>query len=162
MSFFYSSTVQTARGHKDNKNDNSSYGNSTIPNKDGAGVLQVPPSGQIVTQKLKVFTFAELKIATGNFRPDTLLGEGGFGKVFKGWVSEETYAPSKPGIGTPIAVKKLCIEGLQGSEEWKVNKLAYYPFASIQRSKIMNLLTLEHSFSEDINQYYALYNFWYA
>lgn len=30
------------------------------------------------------FTFDEMVIATENFKPDHFLGEGGFGKVFKG------------------------------------------------------------------------------
>ena len=32
----------------------------------------------------KIFTFRELAIATKNFRKDCLLGEGGFGRVYKG------------------------------------------------------------------------------
>lgn len=30
------------------------------------------------------FTFRELAIATNNFRPESLLGDGGFGRVYKG------------------------------------------------------------------------------
>lgn len=30
------------------------------------------------------FTFRDLAVATHNFRPDTLIGEGGFGRVYKG------------------------------------------------------------------------------
>lgn len=32
----------------------------------------------------KTFTFRELAMATKNFRQEHLLGEGGFGKVYKG------------------------------------------------------------------------------
>lgn len=32
----------------------------------------------------KTFTFRELAAATKNFRGDYLLGEGGFGRVYKG------------------------------------------------------------------------------
>ncbi|KAL1180021.1 hypothetical protein V6Z11_A03G200400 [Gossypium hirsutum] len=46
-----------------------------------------------------------------------VLGEGGFGKVFKGWLDEKT--PGKSGSGTLIAVKKLNSESLQGFEEWQ-------------------------------------------
>lgn len=68
--------------------------------------------------KLKRFTFANLKAATRNFRPDSVLGEGGFGSVFKGWIDEKSLAPAKPGVGMVIAVKKLNQEGFQGHKEW--------------------------------------------
>ena len=32
----------------------------------------------------QTFTFRELAAATKNFRPECLLGEGGFGRVYKG------------------------------------------------------------------------------
>ncbi|KAL5984379.1 putative serine/threonine-protein kinase pix13, partial [Asimina triloba] len=81
---------------------------------------EVCPSGQILpTPNLKIFTFAELKSATRNFKPDTVLGEGGFGRVFKGWVDEKTFAPTKIGCGMVIAVKKLNPESMQGLQEWQ-------------------------------------------
>lgn len=79
-------------------------------------------AGRIVTPNLKVFTFAELKKATRDFRPDTILGEGGFGRVFKGWVDENTYAPSRAGIGMAVAVKKSNPDSYQGQQEWQVIK----------------------------------------
>ncbi|KAI4383999.1 hypothetical protein MLD38_009774 [Melastoma candidum] len=75
--------------------------------------------GEILqSTSLKSFTFNELKTATRNFRPDSVLGEGGFGCVFKGWINEQTYAAAKPGTGLVIAVKRLNQEGLQGHKEW--------------------------------------------
>lgn len=85
---------------------------------DGGGV--VPPSGKIITPNLKMYTLAELKSATKNFRPDTVLGEGGFGTVFKGWVDDKTFAPSKVGVGMPVAVKKSNPDSEQGLKEWQV------------------------------------------
>ncbi|KAL8470496.1 hypothetical protein ACS0TY_033116 [Phlomoides rotata] len=67
---------------------------------------------------LKGFGFNDLRIATRNFRPDSVLGEGGFGCVFKGWIDENTFKAAKPGTGTVIAVKRLNQEGLQGHKEW--------------------------------------------
>ncbi|XP_058753047.1 probable serine/threonine-protein kinase PIX13 isoform X2 [Vicia villosa] len=65
--------------------------------------------GQILpTSNLRVYTFAELKASTKNFKPETLLGEGGFGKVYRGWLD-----------GITIAVKKLNSESLQGLQEWQ-------------------------------------------
>jgi len=77
------------------------------------------PNGQILpTPNLREFSFQELKNATKNFKPDTLLGEGGFGKVYKGWL--ESKQPPKTGSGWAVAIKKLNSESLQGFEEWQV------------------------------------------
>ncbi|KAG6506472.1 receptor-like cytoplasmic kinase 176 [Zingiber officinale] len=85
--------------------------------------LSVPPTPRsedeiLKSSNVKSFTFNELKTATRNFRPDSVLGEGGFGSVFKGWIDEHTFAPTKAGTGIVIAVKKLNQEGYQGHREW--------------------------------------------
>ncbi|KAK6922049.1 Serine-threonine/tyrosine-protein kinase, catalytic domain [Dillenia turbinata] len=82
--------------------------------------LPTPRSeGEILSSpNLKAFSFNELKNATRNFRPDSLLGEGGFGYVFKGWIDEQTLSAAKPGSGMVVAVKKLKPEGFQGHKEW--------------------------------------------
>ncbi|CAI0411987.1 unnamed protein product, partial [Linum tenue] len=61
----------------------------------------------LLATNLKSFTFGDLKAATRNFRPDSLLGEGGFGCVFKGWVDENSLTAVRPGTGMVIAVKRL-------------------------------------------------------
>ena len=77
--------------------------------------------GEILSStNLKAFTFGDLKSASKNFRSDSLIGEGGFGYVFKGWIDEQTLAPSKPGSGMVVAIKKLKPEGFQGHKEWLV------------------------------------------
>ncbi|TKY69710.1 kinase 2B [Spatholobus suberectus] len=88
--------------------------------KSNALSLPTPRSeGEILSSpNLKAFTFNELKNATKNFRPDSLLGEGGFGYVYKGWIDEHTFTASKPGSGMVVAVKMLKPEGFQGHKEW--------------------------------------------
>lgn len=86
----------------------------------------IPPTprseGEILqSSNLRSFTFNELRSATRNFRPDSVVGEGGFGSVFKGWVDEHTLAASMPGTGIVIAVKNLDQEGWQGHREWLVS-----------------------------------------
>lgn len=83
----------------------------------------VPPTprseGEILqSSNLKRFAFSDLKSATRNFRPDSVLGEGGFGSVFKGWIDEHTLAASRPGSSMVVAVKRLNQEGWQGHKEW--------------------------------------------
>ncbi|KAJ6903405.1 serine/threonine-protein kinase PBL3 isoform X1 [Populus alba x Populus x berolinensis] len=95
----------------------------TIPSYSGKSSSECFPTprseGEILSSpNLKAFSFNELKSATRNFRPDSLLGEGGFGCVFKGWIDENTLTASKPGSGMVVAVKKLKPEGFQGHKEW--------------------------------------------
>ncbi|XP_076917459.1 serine/threonine-protein kinase PBL34-like [Bidens hawaiensis] len=71
-----------------------------------------------ISSQLRKFNFNELKLATRSFRPESLLGEGGFGCVFKGWISENGTTPVKPGTGLSVAVKTLNHDGLQCHKEW--------------------------------------------
>ncbi|XP_031477479.1 probable serine/threonine-protein kinase PIX13 [Nymphaea colorata] len=106
-------TTSTSRWSSSGAHFSSSTGDSLF----SGGEL---PEGQILPMPtLKVFTFGELKTATRGFRPDTLLGEGGFGRVFKGWLDEKTLAPSRAGVGIVVAIKKLNKESMQGWQEWQ-------------------------------------------
>ncbi|CAH2038623.1 unnamed protein product [Thlaspi arvense] len=53
---------------------------------------------QATGKKAQTFTFEELSVATGNFRSDCFLGEGGFGKVFKGTLEKQDQV---------VAIKQL-------------------------------------------------------
>ncbi|OAY61228.1 serine/threonine-protein kinase PCRK1 [Manihot esculenta] len=67
---------------------------------------------------LRVFTFAELKSATRGFSRALLIGEGGFGCVYKGVVKVPDY--EKDGIDSKmdVAIKQLNRHGFQGHKEW--------------------------------------------
>ncbi|PHT36749.1 Protein kinase APK1B, chloroplastic [Capsicum baccatum] len=111
----------------DTSNSNSKRSSASIP--------PTPRSeGEILqSSNLRSYTFSELRAATRNFRPDSVVGEGGFGSVFKGWVDEHTLAASKPGTGIVIAVKKLNQEGWQGHREWlaEINYLGQLQHANL-------------------------------
>ncbi|XP_010260133.1 PREDICTED: serine/threonine-protein kinase CDL1-like isoform X2 [Nelumbo nucifera] len=62
----------------------------------------------------QTFTFRELAAATKNFRADCLLGEGGFGRVYKGRLES---------INQIVAIKQLDRNGLQGNREFLVEVL---------------------------------------
>ncbi|XP_015074248.1 probable serine/threonine-protein kinase PBL21 [Solanum pennellii] len=59
------------------------------------------------------FTFKELALATQNFREANLIGEGGFGSVYKGRLES----------GLVVAIKQLNLDGLQGHQEFIVEVL---------------------------------------
>ncbi|KAL8152177.1 hypothetical protein V2J09_009937 [Rumex salicifolius] len=98
---------------------------SDKPSKDEAKSSASTKINISAISDVKAFTFAELKAATRNFRAENLIGEGGFGYVFKGWIDEHTLYPTKPGSGIVVAVKKLKKGSFQGHNEWlaEVNNL---------------------------------------
>ncbi|KAK9164715.1 hypothetical protein Syun_005617 [Stephania yunnanensis] len=59
------------------------------------------------------FSFRELATATKNFKPTNLIGEGGFGKVYKGILE----------TGQIVAIKQLNKDSLQGNQEFIVEIL---------------------------------------
>lgn len=79
-------------------------------------------SNSMITSNLHIFTFAELQAITHNFSWSNLLGEGGFGPVYKGFVDNK----AKPGLDAqPVAVKLLDLNGYQGHKEWLVSLIRF-------------------------------------
>ncbi|KAK9748481.1 hypothetical protein RND81_02G060400 [Saponaria officinalis] len=66
------------------------------------------------TSSARPFTYRELAVATKNFKYSYLIGEGGFGKVYKGRLDD---------VGKVIAAKRLNLESLQGNQEFIVEVL---------------------------------------
>ncbi|KAL0417403.1 UNVERIFIED_CONTAM: putative serine/threonine-protein kinase PBL16 [Sesamum radiatum] len=65
---------------------------------------------------LIAFTFNELKSITENFRQDYMLGGGGFGSVYKGYISQDLRQGLQP---IPVAVKVHDGDNsYQGHREW--------------------------------------------
>ena len=113
-------------GSRDQAAVNAASGSTSASNTEtsSSSTPKISESLKVACQ-LRKFTFNDLRLATRNFRPESLLGEGGFGCVFKGWIEENGTAPVKPGTGLTVAVKTLNQDGLQGHKEWMV------PFPSL-------------------------------
>ncbi|KAK6913376.1 Serine-threonine/tyrosine-protein kinase, catalytic domain [Dillenia turbinata] len=60
----------------------------------------------------RYFSLAEIKSATGDFDPVFIVGTGGFGNVYKGYVEIS-------GHSTPVAIKRLNPGSQQGAHEFK-------------------------------------------
>uniref|UniRef100_A0A0E0LQ55 Protein kinase domain-containing protein n=1 Tax=Oryza punctata TaxID=4537 RepID=A0A0E0LQ55_ORYPU len=88
----------------------------------------------------RTFTFRELAAATSNFRADCLLGGGGFGRVYKGYLETVDQASNLQYAScyhtaniclikqeslqlTVVAIKQLDRNGLQGNREFLVEVL---------------------------------------
>lgn len=83
------------------------------------------------------FQLSELRGITQNFSSNFLLGEGGFGKVHKGYIDENLRQGLK---AQAVAVKLLDIEGLQGHREWLVCLIFYISYVFIFYCSIVCML----------------------
>lgn len=75
----------------------------------GSGGICTPREPGGLGNSRSLFTYEELFKATNAFSTQNLLGEGGFGSVYKGYLPD----------GREIAVKELKIGGGQGEQEFK-------------------------------------------
>ncbi|KAJ8559354.1 hypothetical protein K7X08_003412 [Anisodus acutangulus] len=76
----------------------------------------------------QTFTFRELATATKNFRQECMIGEGGFGRVYKGRLDR---------TGQIVAVKQLDRNGLQGNREFLVEVLM---LSLLHHNNLVNLI----------------------
>ncbi|KAF3964178.1 hypothetical protein CMV_011507 [Castanea mollissima] len=91
----------------------------------------------------QTFTFRELAAATKNFRPESFLGEGGFGRVYKGRLES---------TGQIVAVKQLDRNGLQGNREFLVEVLM---LSLLHHPNLVNLI----GYCADGDQRLLVYDF---
>ncbi|XP_042407231.1 probable LRR receptor-like serine/threonine-protein kinase At1g56140 isoform X3 [Zingiber officinale] len=73
------------------------------------------------------FSYAELRAATGDFNPANILGEGGFGQVFKGILND----------GRTVAIKQLSATSNQGKDQF-LTEIA--TISSVQHRNLVRLL----------------------
>jgi hypothetical protein len=112
-----SSTHQPAKDPPDSLKSKPSFDSRKEVSRDG--------SQHIAAQ---TFTFRELAAATKNFRPECLLGEGGFGRVYRGRLES---------TGQAVAVKQLDRNGVQGNREFLVEVLM---LSLLHHDNLVNLI----------------------
>ncbi|CAN1318703.1 Probable serine/threonine-protein kinase PBL23 [Linum perenne] len=76
----------------------------------------------------KIFSFRELTVATQNFTYENMIGEGGFGRVYKGQIEV---------LIQDVAVKQLDRNGFQGNREFLVEVLM---LSLLHHSNLVNLV----------------------
>lgn len=103
----------TAAAYKAGGMDPKAYaggGHARVPPGLYGGTIPLPPEGSpSVGNSRSWFTYEELHVATNGFANENLLGEGGFGRVYKGELPN----------GQVVAVKQLTIGGGQGDREFR-------------------------------------------
>ncbi|XP_076924939.1 putative serine/threonine-protein kinase PBL4 [Bidens hawaiensis] len=101
--------------------------------KSDQGDSSVPPIRlvSLVTPTLKCFKLTDLRKATQNFKTDSQLGE----YVYKGWIDNQSFKPSRPGAGVAVFVKHQ--RGFDDEAEW-MDKLNF--LGNIHHPNIMRLI----------------------
>ncbi|KAL5996408.1 hypothetical protein ACLOJK_026486 [Asimina triloba] len=96
-------SIIVIRSYKSDQRKKDELPKDTDKQKTADGSLPHPASTRFLA-------YEELREATNNFERASMLGEGGFGRVFQGVLSD----------GTPVAIKKLTSGGHQGDKEFLV------------------------------------------
>lgn len=108
----YASTTTSISIDRDTRRSGSEFNSQNV--SDFSSESSSKNSFTIFSQRqnnLRAFTFSELKTATKNFSRSLMVGEGGFGGVYRGLI-RSTEDPHKK---IDIAVKQLSRRGLQAS-----------------------------------------------
>ncbi|GKB62353.1 serine/threonine/dual specificity protein kinase, catalytic domain-containing protein [Tanacetum coccineum] len=136
---FPSNGEKTAQGDsKPSSEGKSRIGTNTVgaDNNTFLDTTELPADYQART--LKEFEYDDLEKATKNFSSGMLLGEGGFGNVYLGWIDENTFTPSKHGVGIPVAVKRLEHESVQGHAEWQASITKSESTSTYNKKRVMD------------------------
>lgn len=86
----------------------------SVPKKtSGGGGVRVDVSSPSIPDAmamLRIFTLKELRVATDTFGQSSVVGQGGFGLVYKARLDDGVF----------VIVKRLNLESTQGLREWQV------------------------------------------
>ncbi|GMP55460.1 hypothetical protein CsSME_00020272 [Camellia sinensis var. sinensis] len=77
--------------------------------QDMSGLSADDAISSVVIESCRCFSLAEIQSITDNFNEELVIGSGGFGKVYKGFIDNGA---------TAVAIKRLKAESKQGAEEF--------------------------------------------
>ncbi|XWS40552.1 hypothetical protein CRYUN_Cryun17cG0005200 [Craigia yunnanensis] len=106
-------------------------GVGSVGSKSGAGLRwesSAPKDEPNAGNRAQTFTYQQLENATKKFRKESLIGQGGFGAVYKGQLES---------TGQVVAVKQLDKAGLQGEKEFLVEVLM---LSLLRHPNLVNLI----------------------
>ncbi|KAL3614987.1 putative serine/threonine-protein kinase pbl23 [Castilleja foliolosa] len=124
------SSVQQAKGAK--KHDDASTICRSLSMNAGGGKQRILAEDLlrhgVKKNPAEVFTFREVASATQNFNTEFLIGEGGFGRVYKGYLKKTNQI---------VAVKQLDRNGVQGNREFLAEVLT---LSLVHHPNLVNLI----------------------
>lgn len=116
MKCFYFSKDKPQDGAAKTRKSDSLQGSGSEFNSSTSTTTSITSSLHVLSEthsnNLKVFALDDLKTATKNFSRSLMIGEGGFGGVFRGVIQNPQDSRKK----IDIAVKQLSRRGLQASK----------------------------------------------
>lgn len=101
-----------------------------------------------VEQLPRQFTLNHIQAATTNFNKELIIGTGGFGKVYKGFIDDGT---------TAVAIKRLNPESEQGLNEFYTEVNTLYSL-TLRHNNLVRVIGHVNEYNELILIYYGKWN----
>ncbi|XP_052195286.1 putative wall-associated receptor kinase-like 11 [Diospyros lotus] len=98
----------------------------------------------------RCFSLAEIRSATNDFDESLVIGKGGFGKVYKGWLAFDISGTTKP--TSTVAIKKLNAESKQGAKEF------WSEIKALSNLRHPHLVTL-YGYCDESNEMILVYDY---